>query len=234
MYRGKDIQNREKLIETCLRILQSGNQRELHKVLPHISIIRSPLFVTPLLQLLKTGDRNQKELAALALGSLEDVACIGPLYEVFMENASSVGGGSNYSLQAAIIAALGEIGNDAAIEPLLQIYHLHPKEDRFGLRRKKLVISALGALAQQGSKKAEEALSVFMEEKNASLRAHALGELSVAYWHRPNKIPQGVLDRIAALAEERSREVREAALSALSNLADLGCSRAERLFQAEE
>jgi hypothetical protein len=53
MYRGKDIGGREKLIQTCLSILIEGQAKKLYEVLPHISVVRSPLFLEPLLKLLQ-------------------------------------------------------------------------------------------------------------------------------------------------------------------------------------
>lgn len=230
MYRGKDIENREKLIETCLQIIEGGDEKELFEILPHISIVRSPSFIDPLLRLLKEGNREQQEFAALALGSLADSRCIEPLYEVFVETAETKGRGSQ-SLQTAIIVALGESGSDLAVDSLLRIYNLRVKNDSFGLRRRRLVLSALGALAQQGCARGEQELVRFMESQNPTIRAQAVIELSVTYWHRPNEISTEVLEQMRSLVEDRSTTVRNAALSSLTNLADLGCRAAANYFK---
>ena len=224
MYRGKDIGGRERLIQTCLSILVEGKAKKLYEVLPHISIVRSPLFFEPLLKLLQSGNRNQKECAAVALGSLGDARAIEPLYKAFVKPSTFRGKGSQ-SLQASLIHALGEIGNGKAIEPLQAIYN---GEGASALRRKGWVLSALGNLAQQGDVDAVKELTRIMKEKTPALRAEAVRELAVAYWHRPNEVPETVFHAMTVLAGEDSDEVRGAALSALSDLAQLGCQAAEQ------
>ena len=230
MYRGKDIGGREKLIQTCLSILVEGKDKKLYEVLPHISIVRSPLFFEPLLQLLQSGTRNQKEFAAVALGSLGDARAIEPLYKVFVEPSTLRGKGAQ-SLQASIIHALGEIGEGQAIEPLQAIYK---GEGSAGLRRKIWVLSALGNLAQQGNVVAVKELTRVMKEKDPALRAQAVQELAVAYWHRPNEVPETVFYVMTVLVGDDSDEVRGAALAALSDLGQLGCQAAEQYIQLAE
>ena len=224
MYRGKDIGGREKLIQTCLSILLEGKAKKLYEVLPHISVVRSPLFLEPLLKLLQSGNRNQKEFAAIALGSLGDARAIEPLYKVFVKPSTFRGKGSQ-SLQASIIHALGEIGDEQAIEPLQAIYK---GEGVAALRRKGWILSALGNLAQQGHVVAVKELTRVMKEKDPALRAQAVRELAVAYWHRPNEVPETVFHTMTVLAGDDSDEVRGAALSALSDLGQLGCQAAEQ------
>ncbi|MGH9340739.1 MAG: HEAT repeat domain-containing protein [Acidobacteriota bacterium] len=230
MYRGKDMGDREKLINTCLEILSRGNPNELYDILPHISLVRSPAFMEALVQLLHSGDRDQKEFAALGLGSLGKPNCIEDLLEVFMRPETFKGTGSQ-SLQTAIIIALGEIGDEAAVQPLIRIYDLSFPQDQFSLRRKRLVLSSLGTLAQQGSVKAEQELLRLMKHKHEEVRAQAVTELATAYWHRAGDIPDELLQQICGLTEESSEEVRKAALSSLSNLADLGCESAEEFLK---
>ena len=224
MYRGKDIGGRERLIQTCLNILVEGKTKKLYEVLPHISIVRSPLFLEPLLQLLQSGNRNQNEFAAVALGSLGDPQAIEPLYKAFVKPSTFRGKGSR-SLQASIIHALGEIGDGKAIEPLRAIYN---GEDSSASHRKGWVLSALGDLAQQGDVDAVRELTRIMKEKTPALRAKAVLEVAVAYWHRPNEVPETVFHTMTVLAGDDSDEVRGAALSALSDLAHLGCQAAEQ------
>jgi len=224
MYRGKDIGGRENLIQTCLSILVEGKAQKLYEVLPHISVVRSPLFLEPLLKLLQSGNRNQKEFAAVALGSLGDTRAIEPLYKVFVKPSTFRGKGSQ-SLQASIIHALGEIGDEQAIEPLEAIYK---GEGAAALRRKGWILSALGNLAQQGQVGAVKELTRVMKERDPTLRAQAVRELAVAYWHRPNEVPETVFHAMTVLAGDDSNEVRGAALSALSDLGQLGCQAAEQ------
>lgn len=65
------------------------------------------------------------------------------------------------------------------------------------------------------------------------LRAQAIMELSVAYWHRPNKIPSRILVRICESTRDQDTVVSESALAALRSLADVGCRRAEMMFSDE-
>ncbi len=227
MYRGTDIGGRERLTQTCLKILKEGQEKQLYEVLPHISVVRSPLFFEPLLKLLQSGNREQREFSAVALGSLSDPRAIEPLYQVFMRPATFKGKGTG-SLQASIIHALGEMGDGKAVELLLNIYKLASRGTPLISRRKTWVLSAIGNLAQQGTVIAVKELTSLMREKNTELRAQAVMELAVAYWHRPSELPETVLREMISLTEDDSEEVRQAALSSLSDLAQLGCQAAER------
>ena len=227
MYRGTDIGGRERLTETCLKILEEGNEKKLYEALPHISIVRSPLFFDPLLKLLQSGKREQREFSAVALGSLGDPRAIEPLYKVFMRPATFKGKGTG-SLQASIINALGEMGDGQAVELLLNIYKLASRGSPLVSHRTSWVLAAIGNLAQQGAVVAVKELTNLMREKDIELRAQAVMELAVAYWHRPSELPDTVLQEMISLTEDDSEEVRQAALSALSDLAQLGCQAAER------
>ena len=231
MYRAKDIGGRERLIQTCLRILKEGRAKQLYEVLPHISIVRSPLFLEPLLKLLQAGNQQQREFAAMALGSLGDPRAIEPLYKIFMEPATLRGSGTE-CLQASIIHALGEIGDEQAIKPLLEIERLDSRGSPLVSRRRSWVLSAIGNLAQQGNLSAVKELTQVMKQKDTGLRAQAVMELAVAYWHRPGELPETVLQEMISLVEDDSEEVCEAALSSLSDLAELGCQAAERYIRA--
>ncbi len=227
MYRGTDIGGRERLTQTCLKILKEGHEKQLYEALPHISIVRSPLFFEPLLKLLQSGSREQREFSSVALGSLGDPRAIEPLYQVFMRPATFKGKGTG-SLQASIIHALGEMGDGKAVELLLNIYKLASRGTPLISCRKSWVLSAIGNLAQQGTVIAVKELTSLMREKNTELRAQAVMELAVAYWHRPSELPETVLREMISLTEDDSEEVRQAALSSLSDLAQLGCQAAER------
>jgi HEAT repeat protein len=230
MYRGQDIGDRDQLIQTCLQIIEKGGEKELYGVLPHISVVRSPSFVEPLLQLLKSGDSSRKEFAAFALGSIGDPRSIESFYQAFIDSTHSREAGGQ-SLQRAIIAALGEMGDEQAVGPLLKIYSLSIPRDHVGLQRKRLVLSALGNLAQQGSAEAENELIRFMDHRLPLRRVQAATELTAAYWHRPDEVSQSILDKMISLAEEDLDEVRDTVRSLLSNLADLGCRGAEEFLK---
>lgn len=227
MYRGQDIGDREELIQTCLAILSRGKEKQLYEILPHISIIRSPAFFEPLLKLLESGKRNQQEFAAVALGSMGDGRAIKPLFKVFMQSLSLRGSGAQ-SLQASIIHALGEMADEGAIKPLLEIYSLDSGSKQPSSRRSSRVLSAMGNLAQQGNMLAVKELTRLMRDEDSLLRAQAVAEMAVAFWHRPNEVPETVLQEILSLTKDPSAEVQKAALDSLSDLAKLGCQGAEQ------
>jgi HEAT repeat protein len=218
--------NREKLIRKCVQVLESGQIKSLYSILPHISIVRSPLFLDPLTKLLNDGSRAQRLFAAMALGSIGDPASIGPLARVFDDPSTFQGAGTR-SLQKAAILSLGEIGHKQSIDPLRRIYAITRGSDRFTSRRKRFVITALGTLFQHGVKEAESELMELLSEKAARLRAQAVTELGVVYWHSPPMATNSLLQRFCDLTRDGSAQVRHAAYSALSNLAQIGSKRAE-------
>ena len=231
MYQGDDIGTCQKLVETCLEIFKAGKKPELYEVLPYIGVVRSPSFLQPLLDLLESGNQDQIEFAAVALGSLGDPTAIAPLHQVFM-TPSVLKGSEHDSLQAAIISALGEIGDEQAMEPLSKIYELGPGNS--DSRRRRWVLSAIGQLAQQGSMLGVKELTRLMRSKESAVCAQAVAELAVAYWHRPNELPDTVLQEMASLIQDTRSEVGKAALSTLSDLADLGCRTAEQHLQRSD
>ncbi len=209
--------------------MQNGSQRGRYGVLPHIRVLHLPAFVAPLLELLQSSEKDQQQLAALALGSLGDPETVQPLFEAFMKSVNS-GGDPDRSLQTAIIVSLGEIGEGSAVEPLLKIYEWTASSGNFVLRRKKPVLTAVGNLAQQGCRLAEGKLRQFLREEKAGLQAQALSELCISYWHRPQELSEDLRLEMLSKIESPSEEVREIALSSLSTLADLGCWGVEHYF----
>lgn len=216
-------------VEQCVRTIQKGTVQERYKVLPEISILRSAEFVEPLLKILKKGSRQEKEFAALALGALERTESLGSLFRALTHSENQRGAG-NQSLQTAIVVAMGEIGHDDAVPYLRKAIEFTHKGDVFFKKRQKLILSSAAYVAQQGGCQAVEFIKEYLSSNDPSLRAHTLTELSIAYWHRPNQIPNDVLESLFSLARDRHSEVRTAAVSSLANLADLGCKRAEDFF----
>jgi len=227
MYRGQDIGDREELIQTCLKVLRQGKEKPLYAVLPHLSVLRSPTFFEPLLKLLESGKRYQQEFACVALGSMGDGRAIEPLFKVFMQPSLLRGNGAR-SLQASIIHALGELGDEKAIEPLFEIYNLGSVSNQSSGYRRSWVLSAMGNLAQQGKVLAVKELTRLMRDEDSLLRAQAVTEMAVAFWHRPNELPETVLHEVVALTRDPSGEVQMAAVDALSDLARLGCQAVEQ------
>lgn len=227
MYRGQDIGDAESLIRKCLTAIQKGNPDEIRPLLPHISIVRSPQLKAPLLKLLNKGNARQKELAAIALGSLGDEEAIAPLCRVY-ESLRDRRGKESEALRVALILALGEIGHEDAVQALAELYR--SDDSVFQAQRKQLVLSSLGLLAQQGSPKAEEQLRRLLTDTDEVTRVDALFELAGAYWHRPNQIPDSLFLQMCKLARDGRGQIRQAALSSLRSLADLGCQQAEEFL----
>ena len=229
LYRGKDIGGRAKLTDTCLKIISEGDAEGILDILPHIRVLRSPEFFQPLVELLSNGKSEQRSAAAAALGSLGNPECVAPLRDAFFR----VGPARKREikpLQAAIIGALGEIPSPEAVRVIQEIQQLDPPKGNPGNRRRQLLISALGQLAQQELSLAEAELVTFLSEPDPILRSLAVTELALAYWHRPNRISGTLLQQIFDLTADQSDEVAIAAHAGLNSLAQLGCRKAELLI----
>lgn len=231
MYRGQDIGDRDQLVATCIEILKSGSEADRYKILPHVSVTRCKRFLDPLLDLLASQNPSDKEFAALALGALGDSEAIGPLFAV-LQDAHDFSKGRNASLEAAVILTLGEIGDEEAVDLLLQVYGLRYLGEQSAHNRKVNVLSALGLLAQQGSDRAVGELLTLAAQEVSDRQAQAVTELSVAYWHRAHQVPDRVLKVMYKMTQAGADEVRRAAVTALSTLANLGCRRADGYFSA--
>ena len=229
LYRGKDIGSREQLIQTCIRVVETGSAEERYRILPHMSVIRARRYLTPLLKLLQSSDLAEKEFAVLALGGLGDPRAIEPLASLF-DDPRNFKDAKSESLGIAAVFALGEIGDELAVEPLLKIFQMRLGPDDLRLDRQCSVLSSLGSLAQQGSERAQNALQEFALEGQVATRVLAVTELAAAFWHRATEVPDSVLDQMVALARAGQQEVHKAAISSLSILASLGCTAAEEFF----
>lgn len=217
-------------VDSYVGTIQDGSTKEKYEILPQISVIRSSKFVKPLLEVLKRGSRKDKEFAALALGTLERTESLPVLYRALVDKANLRGVGTQ-SLQTAILVAIGEIGKDSAVPYLRKAMGFTFKGDKFFKERQRLILSAAGSIAQQGGRNALGLLREYLFSEKHSIRAHALAELSVAYWHRPNEIPQAILDLLFRFTRDASREVKSTAIASIASLADLGCARAELYLQ---
>jgi HEAT repeat protein len=220
----------EEMIQACLDTMRSASAEELFEILPRIGVLRDSRFGKPLLELLEQKeDIKRREFAAYALGALGAKESLEPLKRALLETRDLRGAAAR-DFQMAVIEAIGAIGDDAAAEFFLPILSEGPPGKQ-SARLHRCIIESLGALAQQGGKRSLEVLLSLTQIGDPELRALALSELSVAYWHRPNEIDQATLQRILDLTNDRSAVVAESALAALESLADVGCRRAERLFK---
>lgn len=219
----------EELIQDCLLTMESGDIEDLFQIIPRIGVLRDPRFHNPLILMLSHEDTKRCEFAAYAMGAMGDHEFLGPLKQAFLEARKMRGFGAQDFL-IAVIEAIGAIGDDAAVEFFLPI--LKNSDTTASVRILKWIVESLGAIAQQGGARSIEALLETTEHHNPELRSQALLELSVAFWHRPNEIPEATVKRIYGLTRDRNPLVAESALSALQSLANVGCRRAEKLFSS--
>lgn len=218
----------EDLIQDCLLIMESGDIEDLFEIIPRVGVLRDRRFHEPLIRMLSHKDCKRCEFAAYAMGAMGNREFLPPLKIAFLKARRLKGAGAQDFL-LAVIEAIGALGDDAAADFFLPI--LKSGEAAAPARMLRWIIESLGAIAQQGGTRSLRALLQVIEHQNPELRAHALQELSVAYWHRPNEIADATLDMIHKLTADRSAIVAESALAALQSLADVGCHRAERLFR---
>jgi len=215
------------MIQDCLQVMKSGDVEALFEIIPRIGVLRDRKFHKPLLEILaQSKDLKRREFAAYAMGAMGERAFLDALWKVFQASVKEKGARAEGLLVAAI-EAIGAIGDDAAAELFLPVLQVG-KGSRQVVKRQKRIAESLGAVAQQGGARCMEALLNLTRHQNPELRALSVSEISVAFWHRPNEIGDHILGRMRELTADRSRLVAESALSALQNLADLGCRRAER------
>jgi HEAT repeat protein len=224
---GKVSRYSEELIQDCLLIIESGDIEDLFEIIPRIGVLRDRRFHEPLIRMLSQKDSKRCEFAAYAMGAMGNHEFLGPLKKAFLAAQKMRGFGAQDFL-IAVIEAIGALGDDTAVDFFLPIV----KDSDTGpqIRMMKWIVESLGAIAQQGGVRSLQALLEITAQRNPELRAQALSELSVAYWHRPNEIEDATLNRIFELTRDRNAVVAESALAALQSLADVGCRRAEKFF----
>jgi HEAT repeat protein len=222
----------EDLIQACLDTLTNGEIEDLFEIIPRIGVLRDPRFTEPLLAMLKHRDTRRREFAAYAMAAVGNGEFVDPLKQCF-EEIKELRGAAAEELQVAVLEAIGAIGDDGAAEFFLAVLESTDPERRANARIRRGVVEAMGAVAQQGGERALDALLGLTRHGDPELRAQSVAELSVAYWHRPNEIPESTLQRIYELRADPDEGVSESAVAALDSLADVGCRRAERLFRSE-
>jgi HEAT repeat protein len=232
----------EDMIHECLMIMETGDIEDLFEIIPRIGVLRNARFKKPLLAFLDHKDIRRREFAAYGMGAMADHDFLDPLKKAFLKAKQLKGAGAR-ELQVAIIEAIGSIGDDATVDfflPTLKSCCATKAKtgskgpDKIARQMSKWIIESIGAIAQQGGLRSLAAMLELTEHEDPEIQALAVSELSVAYWHHPNDISDAVLQKIYALTTNKSAIVAESALSALQNLADVGCHRAEALFGAEE
>jgi HEAT repeat protein len=221
----------EELIQDCLTVMESGDIEDLFEIIPRIGVLRDNRFHQPLLRFLDQNDMKKAEFAAYAMGAMGNREFLDPLKNAFLR-AHKLKSSSARDFLIAVIEAVGALGDDAAVDFFLPI--LEKGESHFDGEMLKWIVESLGAIAQQGGERSIQALIEVTHHRSPELKAYALSELSVAYWHRPNEIEESTIRRIIELTNDKNEMVAESAVSALQSLADVGCRRAERLFLKRE
>jgi HEAT repeat protein len=226
------------MIRECLVIMDSGDVEDLFEIIPRIGVLRDSRFHEPLIALLSSRDIKKREFAAYSMGAMGDRSFVEPLKKAFLRAQQLKGFGAQ-ELQVAIIEAIGSIGDDAAVDFFLPTLMAccattasgkNKGSQKSARRMGKWIIDSLGAIAQQGGKQSLKALLELASHHDPEIQSHALSELSVAFWHRPNEVDDSTLGKIYELTTHPEPIVAESALAALQNLADVGCRRAEKLF----
>ncbi len=222
------------MIQECLLIMQADNAEaeDLFEIIPRIGVLRDSRFHDPLMEMLFQKDLKRREFAAYAMGSMGNREFLEPLRRAFLESQKLKGFGA-HEFQIAVIEAIGAIGDDAAVDFFLPILR-SGESSRSAGRIPHWIVESLGAIAQQGGVRSLDALHELARHSNPEVKAQAISELSVAYWHRPNEIGEATLDLIYELTKDDNSAVAESALAALQSLADVGCRRAEKLFRPDD
>ncbi len=209
--------------------MESGSGEELFAIIPRIGVLRDPRFKKVLLTLLSHRDLKKREFAAYSMGAMRDPDFLEPLKKAF-HGLRSMPGAHSQDLLIALIEAIGAIGDDAAVGFYMQLLGESGQGKRVVLMRR-WIVESLGSIAQQGGMRSEAALLELTAHEDPDVRSQAVSELSVAYWHRPNKVPEKTLARICEMTRDQNPLVIESALAALQSLADVGCRRAEKMFE---
>ncbi len=208
--------------------MESASGEELFAIIPRIGVLRDPRFNAVLLALLSHKDLKKREFAAYSMGAMRDPDFLEPLKKAF-HDVRRMPGPHSEDLLIALIEAIGAIGDDAAVGFYMRLLG-EPGQGNRAVVLRRWIMESLGSIAQQGGQHSEAALLELTAHDDPEVRSQAVSELSVAYWHRPNRVPERILGRICEMTSDQNPLVTESALAALQSLADVGCKRAEQMF----
>lgn len=219
----------EEVYQHYLSAYHNGDIQVCYEILPHLSVSKDKRFLPLLKNCLFSGNREREELAICGLAALGDSAALEWLFQK-LESPELFHGAGSHKLQAAIIDAIGEIGDDRATPRLMEIFEFRLKNDNFRRNRMVITVDAIGALAQQGGELALANLRRLLDHEEFLIRAQAVTAICTAYWHRPNEIPAELFEKLLSLFRDSNLYVQYSLISAMENLADLGCELAAQLF----
>jgi HEAT repeat protein len=211
----------------CLEAMEGATVEDLFLLLPYIAVLHhDERFLEPLIAMLKDRSVRKQEFAVLGLGALRDVRALDALF-AFLHSLTTEKARGQKMLRLAVLHAIGEIGSDQSTPRLRKFIKEGSPILNISAERNMLV-ECLGHIAQHGGPAALETLLELASGEDAELCIHAIPEIAVAYWHRPNAIPKKTLRLLLDRLHDEVGGVRAAAHGALETLAHLGCIAAER------
>jgi HEAT repeat protein len=200
-----------------------------YDILPHVSVTKQKCLLPLFREYLDHEERDVQLLAVCALGAIGHDEAVPWLLALF-EREDTFHGAGCQKLQTNILHALGEIGHDSASIPLMELFDRQIPRDNFRRKRRLIIIESLESIARQGGGIALRKLVECLDHDDFLIRATAVTSISGAFWHRPNELPEEIFNRLLELLNDRDLYVQYSLISALENLADIGCERAADLF----
>ncbi|MBN2432781.1 MAG: hypothetical protein JXQ27_15000 [Acidobacteria bacterium] len=217
------------LFNCCREFLQNKDLAGCYDILPYVSVTKQKCLLPLFQEYLYHEDRDMQLLAVCALGAVGAGEAVPWLLEILNREESRHGPGCQ-KLQTNLLHALAEIGDDLASIPLKRLFDQVRPGDTFRRKRRLIIIDALEGIARQGGKVALQQLLTCLDHEDFLVRANAVSSIAGAFWHRPNEMPEHIFNRLLELLNDRDLYVQYSLISALENLADLGCERAMDLF----
>jgi HEAT repeat protein len=229
---AKTRQNLHNSTSRCLDAIRNGKAADLFFLLPYIAVLHhDERFLEPLIAMLKDRSLRKREFAVLGLGALRDMRALNALF-AFLHSLKAEKTRGQRLLRLAVLHAIGEIGSDQATHRLRDLLKTGSPLLNIPAERTMLV-ECLGHIAQHGGPEALDTLLELASSPDAELCTHAIPEIAVAYWHRPDAIPKKTLRLLLDRLHDEVGSVRAAAHGALETLAHLGCVAAERALDAK-
>lgn len=217
---------KEEQFKRCFEILKFGTLDECYEIIPHLSILRDNRFLPLLESFLESENEKVREMAICAVCAIGTYEALKILIDRFEEEHLL----GNINLQILIVDSVGEIGFEEGVDFLISIFDKRFRSEKECKKVKVSVIESLGAMGQQGSEKAIKFLENLLDHKDSIIRANAITSITTAYWNRPNDIPEDLFNKLISKFDDTNYFVVYSLISALENLADIGCKKAMEIF----
>ncbi len=224
------IEKKEEQFKWCFSVLKNGSLEECYEVIPHLSILRDDRFLPLLESFLESENEKVREMAICAISAIGTEGALEVLINRFEEEYLL----GNVDLQILIIDGVGEIGFEkGGFDFLVGAFNKRYKDEKSGRKIRVSVIDALGSMGQQGSKKAIDFLVKLLDHEDGIIRANSITSITTAYWNRPNEIPEEIFSKLISKFDDPNYFVVYSLISAIENLADIGCEMAKGIFPEE-